>query len=149
MIDIPSYNGKYKIDDLGNVYSKAKGRLLKPYKSMRGYMVLTLNKKTRALHQLVVESFLDSEYKNKGLVIDHIDRDKANNKLSNLRLVTKSVNFINSDYYEDRKKGCIHLRENGTFRAIITIRGVRSNKTFKTRGEAERYLTGKLDEGQK
>ena len=149
MIDIPSYDGIYKIDELGNVYSKAKGRLLKPYQSVRGYMVLTLNKKTRPLHQLVIESFVDANYKSKGLVIDHIDRDKTNNTLDNLRLVSKSINFINSDFYENRKKGHIRLRSNGNFRAIITIDGIRFNKTFKTKADAERYLTGKLDEGQK
>ena len=29
MIDIPNYNGKYKIDKSGNVYSKPKGRFSK------------------------------------------------------------------------------------------------------------------------
>ena len=144
MIDIPNYNGKYKIDKSSNVYSKAKGRLLKPSKSVRGYMVLTLNKKTRPLHQLVVESFVDSNYKSKGLVVDHIDRDKTNNELSNLRLVSKADNYINSDHYENRKKGCVHLRSNGTFRAVVSIKGIKHDKTFNTELEAQEYLTGKL-----
>ena len=144
MIDIPNYNGKYKIDKSSNVYSKAKGRLLKPSKSVRGYMVLTLNKKTRPLHQLVVESFVDSNYKSKGLVVDHIDRDKTNNELSNLRLVSKADNYINSDHYENRKKGCVNLRSNGTFRAIVSIKGIKHDKTFNTELEAQEYLTGKL-----
>lgn len=144
MIDIPNYNGKYSIDKLGNVYSKSKGRLLKPSKSVRGYMVLNLNKKTRPLHQLLVESFIDSDYKSKNLVVDHIDRDKTNNVLSNLRLVSKKDNYVNSDYYENRKKGCIHLRGNGTFRAIVSIKGIRHDKTFKSELEAQEYLTNKL-----
>ena len=144
MIDIPNYNGKYKIDKSGNVYSKPKGRFLKPSKSVRGYMVLNLNKKTRPLHQLIVESFVDSDYKSKNLVVDHIDRDKTNNVLSNLRLVSKKDNYINSDYYENRNKGCIHLRSNGRFRAIISIKGIRYDKTFKSESEAQEYLTNKL-----
>jgi len=143
MIDIPNYNGKYKIDKLGNVYSKAKGRLLKPSKSVRGYMVLNLNKKTRPLHQLLVESFIDSSYKSKGLVVDHIDRDKTNNELSNLRLVSKKDNYVNSDYYENRSKGHIQVRSNGNFRAITSINGVRYDKTFKSELEAQSYINNK------
>ena len=143
MIDIPNYNGKYQIDELGNVYSKPKGRLLKATNSVRGYMVLNLNKKTRTLHQLVIESFVDSNYKSKGLVIDHINRDKTDNSLMNLRLVTKSENFINSDYYEKRKRGHIYIKDSGNYNAIITVKGVRFDKTFKTEKEAKEYITGK------
>ena len=144
MKEIPNYNGKYLISKEGSVYSVPKGRLLSPSKSVRGYMVLNLNKKTRPLHQLIIESFVDSNYKAKGLVIDHIDRDKTNNKLSNLRLTSKAENFKNSDYYDNRKKGCIYNRPNGSYRAIITEDGVKRNKTFKTLEEAQDYLTNKL-----
>jgi len=34
-----------------------------------------------------------------GLDIDHIDRDRANNKIENLRLATRSQNLQNSDYH--------------------------------------------------
>lgn len=145
MIDIPKYNGRYKIDELGNVYSESKKRNLKPCKSVKGYMVLTLNKKTRYVHQLVAESFLDSEYKSKGLVADHVDRDKTNNSLSNLRLVSKSDNYINSDYYENRDKAKIQLRSNGTFRLRIAINGEKFDKTFKTKERAQEYLNDKLN----
>jgi hypothetical protein len=140
MIDIPNYSGKYKIDKSSNVYSKAKGRLLKPSKSVRGYMVLNLSKKTRPLHQLMIESFVDADYKSKNLVVDHIDRNKNNNELSNLRLVSKKDNYINSDYYENRTKGHIRARSNGSFRAVVTVNGVRHDKTFKTKYEAQEYL---------
>jgi hypothetical protein len=143
MMDIPNYNGKYEIDEFGNVYSKAKGRLLKPSKSVKGYMVLNLNKKSRPLHQLIAESFIDSNYKSKGLVVDHIDRNKTNNELSNLRLVSKKDNYINSDYYENRRKGHIHIRSSGNFRAIISINGTRYDKTFKSELEAQDYINTK------
>ena len=144
MIDIPSYSGKYKIDEFGNIYSKPKGRLLKSHKSVRGYIIFSLNKKQRPLHQLLIESFVDADYKSKGLVVDHIDRDKTNNELSNLRLVSKADNYINSDYYENRKKGHIQLRSSGRFRARVSVKGTRYDKTFNTELEAQEYLTNKL-----
>ena len=143
MKEIPNYNGRYLISKEGSVYSIPKGRHLKPYKSVRGYLVVNLSKKLRPIHQLVAETYLDASYKDKGLVVDHIDRVKTNNELANIRLISKADNFKNSDYYEDRKKGHIHIRPSGSYRAIITKDGVRENKTFKTLIEAQRFLTNK------
>ena len=140
MKEIPNYNGKYLISKEGSVYSIPKGRLLKPYKSARGYLVVNLSNKLRPIHQLVAETYIDVLYKDKGLLVDHIDRTKTNNNLENLRLVNKADNFKNSDYYENRKKGCIYNRPNGSYRAIITKDGVRRNKTFKTILEAKVFL---------
>jgi hypothetical protein len=140
MKEIPNYNGKYLISKEGSVYSIPKGRHLKPYKSARGYLVVNLSKKLRPIHQLVAETYLDASYKDRGLVVDHIDRVKTNNELANIRLVSKADNFKNSDYYENRKKGCICKKPNGSYRAIIIKDGVRKDKTFKTLIEAESFL---------
>ena len=142
MKEIPNYNGNYLISKEGNVYSIPKGRELKPCKSVRGYMVVNLNKKIRPIHQLVAESYIDAIYKDKGLVVDHLNRDKLDNSLSNLRLVSKSENFKNSDYYDNRKKGNIRLRSNGRFRVRLTNNDVKFDKTFKLKVDAECYLAG-------
>ena len=138
MINIPHYEGKYKVNEKADVYSLPKNRLLKPCKSNKGYMVVKLNKKTKYVHQLVAETFIDSDYKLKGLVVDHIDRNPLNNSLDNLRLISKSDNFKNSDHYENRKKGCIDLRHN-RYRARVTVDGFNYSETFDTRKEAEEY----------
>ena len=140
MKDIEGYMGKYQINDDGEIYSTAKNRLLKPCKSIRGYMVVSLNKKTRAVHQVMAETFIDSEYKSKGLVVDHIDRDKTNNNLSNLRIVSKSVNFINSDYYESMKRAKVQVRANGSFRVRMQVKGRMFDKTFQDEASANSYL---------
>lgn len=54
------------------------------------YPVVTINKKTWYVHTLVWEAW--NGKKKKGYVIDHIDMDKTNNKLSNLEMVTASEN---------------------------------------------------------
>jgi len=139
MIEIPGYGGKYLLDEHGGVFSKAKNRLLKPTLSSKGYYILTLAKKQRYLHQLYVETLYDKDYKSKGLVVDHIDRNTLNNSIENLRLVSKSENAINVD----RKIGkCIFRRiENGRKRYCVIIQknGTRYNKSFKKYVEALKY----------
>ena len=53
-----------------------------------------------------------------GLMIDHIDLDKSNNRLDNLRLITKSGNAQNS-----RCRGCFWDARTNKWRAQITIGG--------------------------
>lgn len=53
----------------------------------------------KRLHQLVMEAW--GEPKPSGnYVIDHIDRNKLNNNITNLRWVSRKENVENSDYYD-------------------------------------------------
>lgn len=56
--------------------------------------------------------------------IDHIDQDKSNNRIANLRSVTRSQNEANKPGRESnllRKKG-VKIAPNGRARAVITVR---------------------------
>lgn len=133
MINIYGYDGEYLINKKGEVYSTPKKRLLVPTLSVKGYYILTLDKKTRYLHQLLAETFIDCDYKSKGLCVDHIDRNPKNNNLENLRLVTKSENGIN---VTRPFKNCIFKRKDGgKFRVIH--KGIR--KTFDTFNDAFKF----------
>lgn len=48
----------------------------------------------RYIHQIVAETFLDKPFGH-NLTVDHIDRNKLNNNVSNLRWVTKSEQAMN------------------------------------------------------
>jgi len=100
------YNNRYWISDFGKVYYNTKcwrnpkGELkeLVPSYNPSGYLYYKLSVgkcKYDYLrgHRLVWEAFNGKIPK--GLEIDHIDHDKHNNKLSNLRLVTHSENCLN------------------------------------------------------
>jgi len=88
----------YLISEAGDIWSYHKSRLLisKPSES---YIKINILKHIYPLHRLVYFSFrkLDDPELIDGLVIDHIDRNKLNNSISNLRLVNKSVNSSNKD----------------------------------------------------
>ncbi len=63
------------------------------------------------LHRWVLESYYNIRVGD--LHVDHINRDKLDNRLENLRAVTRSVNRINADGRLP-KSGYLGVYENGT-----------------------------------
>lgn len=87
----------------------------------QGYLVLGLNNKTYLLHRLVwlyMYGFLPKEE------IDHIDHNRTNNALSNLRLVNSLGNKQNASLSKNNKTGhngvALH-KPTGKYRAYIMI----------------------------
>jgi hypothetical protein len=65
-----------------------------------------------------------------GVEIDHIDRNKSNNIITNLRAVDKSTNLHNivePNKGKMLKERNIYERENGVFRVIVTVNRTRHN----------------------
>ena len=66
----------------------------------RGYYLteIQINKKstTFEVHRLIAKAFFNGIPKD--MEIDHIDRVRSNNKITNLRVVTKSENLKNRDF---------------------------------------------------
>lgn len=85
----------YEVSDEGHVWSNKTNRVLRPGTNGSGYhyCCLRANGKTinRQIHKIVIEAFLGPVPK--GKVIDHINGDKTDNCLSNLRIVTPSDNI--------------------------------------------------------
>jgi hypothetical protein len=69
-----------------------------------------------------------------GLVIDHIDQNRDNNNISNLRMVSKAQNNLNTD-----RKGVTLDKASGKWIAQTSVgnRNVYLG-SYSTRGEAER-----------
>ena len=88
----------YEIGNEGSVRNKKTGRILKTWKSNSGYDVCRLmngvDDKRIYIHHLVGKAFCANP--NMRNELDHIDRNKSNNKSSNLRWVTHSENMRNT-----------------------------------------------------
>ena len=131
-------NPNYLIFRNGSVLSKGfdkwhPPRFLKPYQSKStGYYFVNLyhDKKCKPyfIHRQLGLHFIDNP-ENKAYV-DHIDRDKSNNKLSNLRWATPSENNLNKGKYKLRK-------DSSTGYTGVTF----SNKENRFRYKNKRYKT--------
>lgn len=62
-------------------------------KDGRGYYHVGINRKTYSIHRIVAETFIENSENLHD--IDHIDRDKSNNSVENLRWVTRQQNLYN------------------------------------------------------
>lgn len=100
------YKGLYQVSNLGRFKSleritpdgrRIKEKLLNPVKDKQGYMIITLSKngkaKTHKIHRLIAMAFIPNP-ENKPC-IDHIDTNRDNNSLDNLRWVTQKENSNN------------------------------------------------------
>ncbi len=87
----------YSVSDLGNVINDKTGRMFKGNDNGDGYLQLALMKNksrhNKKIHQLVAAAFLlNPENKH---CVDHIDNDRQNNNIINLRFSTLSQNNQN------------------------------------------------------
>ena len=96
----------YMVSNMGHIYSKTSGKILKP-KTDRGYKRVKLcnngTHKYLSVHRLVALAFIPNP-ENKRQV-DHINQNKENNSISNLRFCTHTENQINKDISIHNKSG--------------------------------------------
>lgn len=100
---------RYKVSSLGRVYDLKNDTYVSP--SLRGkppyYYVNLVNdkgdRKGRRIHNIMGWSFLGDRPK-KGDTIDHIDRNKYNNGLYNLRWLDRSGQGYNREVSPDRNE---------------------------------------------
>lgn len=97
--DIPGTEGRYKVNQLGQVFSNTTGKILKPQKTKNtGYIQYKLMLRGSRMcftgHRLVAELFIPNPL-NKPQV-NHKDGDKTNNHISNLEWSTRSENMTHA-----------------------------------------------------
>ena len=99
--DVKGYEGIYQVSDLGRVKSlpnkvRFSERIFTPTQSTGGYLKIILSKdgkkKTRNIHQLVAEAFLNHKPCGHKLIVNHINFNRQDNRLENLELDTQRNN---------------------------------------------------------
>lgn len=99
--EIPNFNN-YLINTKGVILNKKTKKRLSPNDNGSGYLQVQFrNKKNYFVHRLVAITFIqNSEIKP---YVDHIDGNKKNNSVDNLRWVTATENYYGYGYEERRE----------------------------------------------
>lgn len=89
---ITTYQDKdFEVSNFGRVRNKKDLSLRKGSLTDKGYLTVSMNDKKYSLHRVVLASFNPVE-NIKELTVDHIDGNRSNNFLSNLRWVSNEEN---------------------------------------------------------
>ena len=95
--DVKGYEGLYKVSSFGKVLSVATNKIKKEDVCRNGYIRVSLWKNNQQkhvlLHRVVLGSFTKEH--NKKEYVDHIDGNKTNNNLNNLRWCSMQENAMN------------------------------------------------------
>tara|TARA_R110002020_G_scaffold252018_1_gene465816 strand:- start:1268 stop:1768 length:501 start_codon:yes stop_codon:yes gene_type:complete len=141
-MDIIGYEGKYKIYEDGRVWSYKREIFLKAFTNKIGYYQLDLRKDNKRkmfkLHRLLALHFIPNP--NNLPQVDHIDRNRKNNDLSNLQWVTSQENNENKGMQKNNQLGEKHIfsYRNG-YMVKIERKGIRKQKYFKKLEDAIDY----------
>ena len=116
----------YEVSNFGNVRNTNTNRILKPRKKREGYYYVGLCKNCTTtnfyIHRLVGYAFIPNPENLRE--IDHINQDKANNSMSNLRWVSRSNNCRNKPKKQNTSSkymGVYFYKAAGKYRAEIRI----------------------------
>lgn len=140
--DVVGYEGMYTIGDRGTVisYQNGKPKTLTPQNNGQGYMFVRLTKDKQKkyiyVHNLILEAFVGE--RQNGYEADHINGSTSDNRLENLRYVTRAENLQNC-------YGRGYVFKNNVYQVSLSV----NNRTkyigcFKTEEEAHAaYISAK------
>jgi hypothetical protein len=128
---LKSYEGLYMINKKGEIWSCWYNKIMKP-QIEDGYFGINLRKDSKKhkgrIHRLLAIQYISNP--DNFEVIDHIDRNRQNNNLENLRWCSRQTNSNNIE----KGKGCIYIDKSTTERTgktfwkaqhSLTINGIR------------------------
>ncbi len=122
LIEYPNY----AVSNYGNVKNRKTDRILKPNINNMGYLYVILKKDNlrynKRIHKLVLPAFENNPENKK--CIDHIDNNRLNNEVFNLRFVTNQQNDFNrslSNKSTSGYKGVRFDKARNKWKAYITF----------------------------
>jgi hypothetical protein len=94
--DVVGYEGLYRVSSFGRVFGVIRDKIRKPSKISGGYLGVDFYKdgvgKSRTVHSVMAEAFIDKDYRLKGLVVNHKNFKRDDNRLQNLEVISQREN---------------------------------------------------------
>ena len=134
MREIKGYEGKYLIDENGNIYSKNINKLINHRENKAGYKIVDLysnnQRKQLLVHRLVALTFIPNP--NNYPCVNHKDQNVRNNNVNNLEWCTYKYNLEYSNI--------IQKANNATKKKVLQIDKLTGQviKCFESTMEASR-----------
>ena len=127
---LESFDLDYEISNLGNI--RLNGETIKSNKRGKGYLTVMLRKNNKSypfyIHHLMAINYLNHKVQGLKLVIDHIDNNKLNNNIVNLRIISNRENttktrktaskYFGISYDKSRKKWRAYAKHKGKQKTI-------------------------------
>jgi hypothetical protein len=114
----------YSISDQGRVRNDQTGRTLRPAVDHGGYLRVSLwnqgHETKCSVHRLVVQEFVAPIPE--GMEVDHIDRNRTNNRVENLTIVSRGENERNKSRYKGRDVDYVDELPDGA-EPLLEVRG--------------------------
>jgi hypothetical protein len=114
ILDYPDY----EVSNLGNVKGK---RLLSLTKDKDGYYIVKIKKKRIRVSRLVAMAFIPNPTNLP--IVDHIDRNRTNNVVTNLRWVNHTESCLNTNCRDRDLFGIVYLKDRNTYQVRISMNG--------------------------
>jgi len=146
-IDVIGYESLYKINKNGEVYGVKRNNILKQKININGYYYIGLHKSNKLkfykIHRLIGLHFIPNDDENKTQV-DHIDGDRTNNNIENLRWVTSSNNMRNqiskTNYMYEYIKNDGTIRFQSVYPIYIDGKHIQKKKSSIHRNVVEEWI---------
>lgn len=111
-------------EDYPSGLSLLNGKMVGSFDKSTGYYKVTYKGKRYHSHRVIAHLLLGLDLADGSVVVDHKDKDKSNNKVGNLRLVTWADNCRNRTLDSRNKSGLIGVSmSRGKFLATIRAYG--------------------------
>jgi hypothetical protein len=146
---IMNFNEKLRYED-GNLYRIKSGKIAGTKKG-NGYIMITFNYVKMLVHRVIWE--MHNGPIPEGYEIDHMNGIRSDNRIENLRLVTRSINNKNKRMQSNNTSGftgVVFVKQRGKWNARVKENGIQKNiGSFSTAIEAnearEKYLSMRGD----
>lgn len=137
----------YLIYEDGKIFSKKSNKFLKSAKNKNGYLQVNLWNNNKFMkfyiHRLIALHYVNNPDPDKYKIVDHLDRNKSNNNITNLRWVDNYINSQNRTINKNNKLREQYICYRKIYKNPYIFKIIRNKityrKQFKTLEEAVSY----------